>query len=141
MNYLKYVEYSAENLQFFLWYRSYVARWSQLPENESKLSPECIASDTVPALTFPKAAKTASHAYKEIESSVSASPASGISNPFSSSPSTVEKAWSDSSSADGDTAVLDTKVVSEKSVEASQGNTGATWLPRECHSSSSLSRS
>lgn len=40
MNYLKYIEHSAENLQFFLWYRSYVERFSLLPESEKVLSPE-----------------------------------------------------------------------------------------------------
>ena len=40
MNYLKYIEHSAENLQFFLWYRSYAERFSQLPESERALSPE-----------------------------------------------------------------------------------------------------
>lgn len=39
MNYLKYIELSAENLQFFLWFRSYVKRFDKLPENEKALSP------------------------------------------------------------------------------------------------------
>ena len=40
MNYLKYIELSAENLQFFLWYRDYVNRFDGLPANEKALSPE-----------------------------------------------------------------------------------------------------
>ena len=40
MNYLKYIEYSAENLQFFLWFRDYTARFEKLPKNEQALSPE-----------------------------------------------------------------------------------------------------
>jgi hypothetical protein len=40
MNYLIYVERSAENLQFFLWYRSYCERFKQIPEAEQHLSPE-----------------------------------------------------------------------------------------------------
>jgi len=40
MNYLKYIEHDAENLQFFLWYRSYVDRWMKLPESEKALAPE-----------------------------------------------------------------------------------------------------
>ena len=39
MNYLKYIELSAENLQFFLWFRSYTKRFDQLPANEKSLSP------------------------------------------------------------------------------------------------------
>jgi len=42
MNYLKYIELSAENLQFFLWFRSYCKRFDDLPENEKALSPEWI---------------------------------------------------------------------------------------------------
>lgn len=39
MNYLKYVEHTAENLQFFMWYRDYCTRFEQLPESEKVLSP------------------------------------------------------------------------------------------------------
>lgn len=40
MNYLKYIEHAAENLQFFLWYRDYCQRFEKLPDSEKKLSPE-----------------------------------------------------------------------------------------------------
>ncbi|KAK5165644.1 hypothetical protein LTR04_001110 [Oleoguttula sp. CCFEE 6159] len=40
MNYLKYIEHAAENLQFFLWHRDYSKRFSNLPEHERTLSPE-----------------------------------------------------------------------------------------------------
>ncbi|KAF2689373.1 hypothetical protein K458DRAFT_439711 [Lentithecium fluviatile CBS 122367] len=40
MNYLKYIELAAENLQFYLWFRSYAKRFNELPENERALSPE-----------------------------------------------------------------------------------------------------
>ena len=43
MNYLIYIERSAENLQFFLWYRDYCQRFSQLPAGERALSPEWTA--------------------------------------------------------------------------------------------------
>ncbi|KAK5115133.1 hypothetical protein LTR62_001830 [Meristemomyces frigidus] len=39
MNYLKYIEHSAENLQFFLWYRAYCTKWDALPECEKALAP------------------------------------------------------------------------------------------------------
>lgn len=38
MNYLKYIELSAENLQFFLWFRDYTKRFNDLPESEKALS-------------------------------------------------------------------------------------------------------
>lgn len=40
MNYLIYIEHSAENLQFYLWYRDYLKRFSALPPNERALAPE-----------------------------------------------------------------------------------------------------
>lgn len=40
MNFLKYIERSAENLQFYLWHRDYCKRFSGLPESEKALSPE-----------------------------------------------------------------------------------------------------
>jgi len=40
MNYLIYVEHSAENLQFFLWYRDYVKRFNEAPVSETALAPE-----------------------------------------------------------------------------------------------------
>jgi hypothetical protein len=40
MDFLKYIEHSAENLQFYLWYKDYEKRFSELPESERKLSPE-----------------------------------------------------------------------------------------------------
>ncbi|EME49510.1 G protein signaling regulator like protein [Dothistroma septosporum NZE10] len=40
MNYLKYIEHSAENLQFFLWYRDYQRRWKELPASDKRLAPE-----------------------------------------------------------------------------------------------------
>lgn len=41
MNYLLYIELAAENLQFYLWLRSYTERFESLPESEKALSPPC----------------------------------------------------------------------------------------------------
>lgn len=40
MNYLMFVQYSAENLQFYLWLLDYEKRWSALEKNQRDLSPE-----------------------------------------------------------------------------------------------------
>ncbi|KAI1323939.1 hypothetical protein F5Y16DRAFT_382347 [Xylariaceae sp. FL0255] len=40
MNYLIYIEHSAENLQFFLWYRDYIKRFAEAPMSETQLAPE-----------------------------------------------------------------------------------------------------
>ncbi len=44
MNYLKYIEHAAENLQFFLWHRDYTKRFYQLSDSERILSPEWTVS-------------------------------------------------------------------------------------------------
>jgi len=44
MNYSKYIEYSAENLQFYLWHRDYCQRFEGLSACEQALSPEWTAS-------------------------------------------------------------------------------------------------
>ena len=43
MNYLIYIEHAAENLQFFLWFRDYSKRFSELPQSERALAPEWTA--------------------------------------------------------------------------------------------------
>lgn len=40
MDFLKYIEHDAENLQFFLWYKDYLQRFFQMPEHEQKLAPD-----------------------------------------------------------------------------------------------------
>ncbi|KAI1463695.1 uncharacterized protein F4812DRAFT_238296 [Daldinia caldariorum] len=40
INYLMYIEHSAENLQFFLWYRDYVKRFNEASTSDTNLSPE-----------------------------------------------------------------------------------------------------
>ncbi len=40
MNYLKYIELSAENLQFYLWYQDYVKRFTDAKTSETALAPE-----------------------------------------------------------------------------------------------------
>lgn len=40
MDFLRYIEYDAENLQFYLWYRDYCKRFAELPESEQNLAKE-----------------------------------------------------------------------------------------------------
>jgi hypothetical protein len=44
LNYLKYIERTPENLQFFLWFKDYQKRFSQLAESEKGLAPEWTAA-------------------------------------------------------------------------------------------------
>ena len=38
MNYLLYIEFAAENLQFYLWLKNYVKRFNDLPDSEKVLA-------------------------------------------------------------------------------------------------------
>lgn len=40
MNYLVYIEHSAENLQFFLWYKDYQTRFANATTSDMPLAPE-----------------------------------------------------------------------------------------------------
>jgi hypothetical protein len=53
MNYLQYIEHSAENLSFYLWYRSYVERFDKLPTSEKVLAPEWSAAQMDNEITQP----------------------------------------------------------------------------------------
>jgi hypothetical protein len=50
MNYLLYIERTAEHLQFFLWYRGYIERFEALKSHEKALSPEWTEKDGKNAL-------------------------------------------------------------------------------------------
>ncbi|KAL2071526.1 hypothetical protein VTL71DRAFT_12761 [Oculimacula yallundae] len=52
MDYLTYVEFNAENLQFYLWYKDYVRRFEGLSQSEKALSPEFFPeAEDIPDLT------------------------------------------------------------------------------------------
>jgi hypothetical protein len=48
MDYLVYVEFNAENLQFYLWYKNYVRRFNALPDEEKDLSPTWVPEVKLP---------------------------------------------------------------------------------------------
>lgn len=117
MNYLVYIEHTAENLQFFLWYRDYCKRFEDLPMNEKALSlwwnaeqPELEAQNN-PAGQGAKQpiGEDAAAVFKGTDF---AAPVTGVvevkSNPFTTPPRTpvgdresgtpLEPAWSDNAS-------------------------------------------
>jgi hypothetical protein len=59
MNYLYYVEHSAENLQFFLWYRDYVKRFKEANTSDISLAPEWTRAQQDNALQAAQAQATA----------------------------------------------------------------------------------
>ncbi|KAJ9615373.1 hypothetical protein H2200_001448 [Cladophialophora chaetospira] len=52
MDFLRYIEYDAENLQFYLWFKDYCKRFDELPESERKLAPEWTAEDALAERTM-----------------------------------------------------------------------------------------
>jgi hypothetical protein len=47
MNFLRFIEYDAENLQFFLWYKDYCTRFDALKESDKVLAPEWTAEQAL----------------------------------------------------------------------------------------------
>ena len=99
MNYLLYIERSAENLQFFLWFRGYVQRFDALNVNEKSLSPQWTERNMKDALDEWK--KSQANVQKRQPSTVAtellngtifskeaAAPLVAVGNPFSTPPVT-----------------------------------------------------
>ena len=58
MNYLVYIAYDAENLQFYLWHEEYTKKFDALPEAVKCLSPKWEASMLAPSLGRAAAGRT-----------------------------------------------------------------------------------
>ena len=72
MNYLMYIEFAAENLQFYLWFRDYVKRFNALPENEKSLaSPIDFEKQELEALASPKSPRMPKLMSKEVSTALS----------------------------------------------------------------------
>ncbi len=103
MNYLLYVEHSAENLQFYLWHQDYVKRFKQANTSDIALAPEwtkAMEEDVVAKLqkdatenVRPDVASPASEIFKgtdfEKKRGETATFAGDTGNPFSTPPSTA----------------------------------------------------
>ena len=143
MNYLVYIEHSAENLQFYLWYRDYVKRFEALPAGERALAPiwteqqaeaEALASENKmlgPKMISPETAAV-------FKGTDFAPPKASVveikGNPFNTPPRTpngdrdsmapTEPAWSDT----GSTVYSSNKSFQKKAGDAFQG-ADLKWQP------------
>lgn len=98
MNFLKYIELSAENLQFYLWFRDYTKRFEALPASERVLSPEWTGESTAngdtknaPQAINPEAAAILKGTDFSSEAKINESEKTG-SNPFFTPPRTPTSA-------------------------------------------------
>ena len=72
MNYLVYIEFAAENLQFYLWFRDYVRRFNALPENEKILAqPVDLEKQNFEGVASPKSPRFPKGLSKEVASVLS----------------------------------------------------------------------
>jgi hypothetical protein len=101
MNYLLYIEYSAENLQFYMWFRDYIKRFDKLPQSEKLLSPpidpEKLETENLASPKMGKISKTANETLVSVfKGSSFAAPGT---SPFEAESPLDEKsiAWSDAS--------------------------------------------
>lgn len=151
MNYLKYIERSAENLQFFLWFRDYSKRFEKLPLSEQALSPEWTSAqaETAAAATAhqptiykpsdPDVARIVSQSFQGTDFA-SGSPGASITekpDPFqepSRTPSTEDKRdFSVYGSSFGDDKTLAGSTLYVKKAEEAFDTAGTKWQPCKFH--------
>ena len=140
MNYMRYIEFSAENLQFYLWFRDYVKRFESLPRSERVLSPEWTqaqadaeAAGNAPATRVPKKANArVAEALKGTDFADQPRAAGDRADPFvtpDKTPSLEEKrdALSEYGSSTGDNTMVSS---THKSVaESAFDDAGLKWKP------------
>ena len=98
MNFLIYIEHSAENLQFYLWYRDYVKRFADLPGRNKALAPQWspehadmeILAPQGPGLSSKKMSPEVAEAFRNTDFDLKSklTPADLGSNPFNTPPRT-----------------------------------------------------
>ncbi|KAF2098009.1 hypothetical protein NA57DRAFT_66491 [Rhizodiscina lignyota] len=140
MNYLKYIEHAAENLQFFLWHRDYTRRFEALPASERKLSPEwtlqqaeaeALAAQTQPRARAKKISPEAVAVFKgtDFESKPKVNE-SEKANPFHTpprTPSSESKRMEDMRSMDQSTRT--SKSIYQRKAEGAFDDAGLKWQP------------
>jgi hypothetical protein len=139
MNFLKYIELSAENLQFFLWFRDYSKRFNELPASEKALSPEW-AGDNSNAEVKPAAKAVNPEAAAILAGSDFASEQKieesekGSNNPFFTPPRTpnsVERPEGAKSFDSYDDSFSTGRVDHAKRASGAFESAGLKWKPRE----------
>lgn len=138
MNFLKYIELSAENLQFYLWFRDYSKRFNELPASEQGLSPKWTGdksnTETKPAPKIVNADAAAILAASDFGNDVKVDESEkGGSNPFFTPPRTPnsverqEGAQSFDSYDDSSTGRVD----HSKRADGAFESAGLKWKPRK----------
>jgi hypothetical protein len=137
MNFLKYIELSAENLQFFLWYRDYSKRFNALPESERVLSPEWTGEKNAPseAMNGPKYFNADTAAILQgtdfaSQGKLTGSEKSG-SNPFFTPPRTPNSVDRPQSLESFESMTTGGKVDHTQRASGAFENAGLKWKPRE----------
>jgi len=140
MNYLKYIEHAAENLQFYLWFQDFSARFDQLPASEKILAPEWTqaqaeaeAAGNVPARPKRVDPKVAAVLKDTDFADESQKPAAEKFNPFTTpSVSSVDEKrdmMSDYSSSMGDDKTLASSYMHQSVAEQAFDDAGMKWKP------------
>lgn len=140
MNFLKYIELSAENLQFYLWFRDYSKRFDELPESEKALSPVW-AGEKTNREQKPAANATNREAAAILKGTDFASDArgsdsekTGSPNPFFTPPRTPTSMERGAESFDTyEDSFVGGKVDHAKRADGAFESVGLKWKPRKCY--------
>ena len=101
MDFLRYIEYDAENLQFYLWYKGYCERFQKLSDSEKKLASEWTAEQALAERTMAekeklpkKMANNAAAVFKgtDFDSTAKIGISEAAPNPFNTPPRTPSAA-------------------------------------------------
>ncbi|OAL31109.1 hypothetical protein AYO20_08344 [Fonsecaea nubica] len=107
MDFLRYIEYDAENLQFYLWYHDYCKRFNELSDHEKKLAPEWTADQALAEKTqgekekLPKKMTSAAASVlkgTDFDPHAKLAPPDTASNPFNTPPRTSSVSATDQGS-------------------------------------------
>lgn len=137
MNFLKYIELSAENLQFYLWFRDYSKRFNELPESEKDLSPEWSADMANQNEVKPMSMPASAHAAAMLKGSDFADDKMlhserGGNNPFFTPPRTPTSLDRRDESLDSCTdSMMTDKVDHAQRAAGAFENAGLKWKPRK----------
>nr|POE79488.1 hypothetical protein CFP56_07553 [Quercus suber] len=133
MNYLRYIEHSAENLQFYLWYQDYTARWSKLSDSERALSPawKQAYSDSDPTGQTSSRPKRVNPQIAAIlkDTDFAENNTKSQSNPFETPSKPSSDVVSEYRSSMGDDKTLATSVAHEMVAEQAFEDAGMKWKP------------
>lgn len=133
MNYMTWIERSAENLKFFLWYKDYTERFESIKDTQKALAPEWTEAQHEAALAHlptatrgPKKTNPANEIFKGTDFEESNQKINESADPFS-TPPTTSNGRRDSQPWTGSTSEISSSMVHSSNAEAHRQHAGEAF--------------